>query len=257
MKKALYGTLFVVFLAVIAAVFYGGKMINSDILTVAREKVDEFQEEKGRIVISPPGSQETAVRSENSPASEVKGSVLIDMPFLPQAPFQEWDALHEDACEEASLVMVKYFLDGKSSISKEQGEIEIQNMVGFEDKNGYGLSITMDQLNVIAEKFYGLKNGKVKKNITIEDIKKEVANGRPVIIGAAGKILPNPNFRNGGPNYHMLVVKGYDDKGFITNDPGTRKGEDFRYSFDDLYEAVHDWDEDDILKGGKNYLVFE
>jgi uncharacterized protein YvpB len=88
-------------------------------------------------------------------------------------------------------------------------------------------------------------------------IKDELANGRPVIVGAAGKILPNPNFRNGGPNYHMLVVIGYDKNGFITNDPGTRKGQDFRYSFSDLFNAIHNWESNNILNGLKEYLVFD
>lgn len=178
-------------------------------------------------------------------------------PFLSQAPFQKWDALHEDACEEASLIMVKYSIDNKYSISPEKGEKEIQALVGFEKENKYGLSITLDELKDVAEEYYGMENGRVEKNMTIADIKKELAEGRLVIVGAAGKILPNPNFRNGGPNYHMLVIKGYDEKGFITNDPGTRLGENFRYGFSDLYKSIHDWNEKNILNGEKNYLVFD
>jgi uncharacterized protein YvpB len=184
-------------------------------------------------------------------------NILLDVPFLSQAPFAKWDALHEDACEEASLIMVKYFLDGIEMISKEKGEKEIQDAVAFEKKNKYELSVTLDELNEIADKYYNLKTGRVEKNITIQDIKKELSSGKPVIVGAAGKVLPNPNFKNGGPNYHMLVIIGYDEKGFITNDPGTRLGKSFRYSFDDLYKSIHDWNPKNILNGEKNYLVFD
>jgi len=183
--------------------------------------------------------------------------VMLDVPFLVQAPFAVWDPLHEDACEEASLIMLKHFLENDNNITPTSGDVEIRKMVAYEDKNNYGLSITMDQLAQIAKDYYKLPSPRVEKNITVEDIKKELAEGRPVIVPAAGKILPNPNFRNGGPNYHMLVVVGYDKTGFITNDPGTRKGEGFRYALEDLFYAIHDWEETNILNGQKAYLVFD
>lgn len=188
---------------------------------------------------------------------ELPKSIVLEVPFLSQAPFLKWDALHEDACEEASLLMIKYFFQGEKNISKDEGEKEIQSVIKFEKENGYEKSITLKELSEIANKFYKMKNGRIEKNINVEKIKKELADGKPVIVGAAGKILPNPNFKNGGPNYHMLVVKGYDEKGFITNDPGTRLGENFRYTFEDLQKSIHDWNEKNILNGEKNYLVFD
>lgn len=196
-------------------------------------------------------------KQEESSAPVIPDSVLLEVPFTSQAPFQKWDALHEDACEEASLLMLKYFTDGKKSITKEQAEKEIQDLIAFEKKNKYGPSITLDELSAIASQYYGLKNGRVEKDITVEDIKQELSDGRPVIVGAAGKVLPNPNFKNGGPNYHMLVVVGYEEKGFITNDPGTRLGEGFRYAFSDLFKSIHDWDPQNILDGGKDYWVLD
>ena len=207
-------------------------------------------EEKNSDVASPEASN--AQTEKNLPSQ-----YLLNVSFLAQAPFAIWDPLHEDACEEASLVMLKHFLDKDESISPMAGDVEIRKLIRYEEQNGYGLSITMEQLARIAKDFYKMEKPRVEKNITVQDIKKELAAGRPVIVPAAGKILPNPNFRNGGPNYHMLVVVGYDQAGFITNDPGTRKGEGFRYTFEDLYYAIHDWDEANILNGQKAYLVFD
>lgn len=133
---------------------------------------------------------------------------------------------------------------------------ELNNILDFEASHGFGFDVTTTELSAIAKSLFGLNTGVVKKNISIDDIKKELADGKPVIVPAAGKMLPNPNFRNGGPNYHMLVIKGYDSNGFITNDPGTRLGKDFRYSFNDLYNAIHDYASPNILNGEKNYLVF-
>ena len=190
-------------------------------------------------------------------ATSLPDSVSLDVPFLSQAPFGVWDPLHEDACEEASLIMVKHFLAEDKTLTPTSGDVEIIKMIQHEENSGYGISVSLEQLNQIAKEFLGMQTGRIKDKATTEDIKTELAAGRPVIIPAAGKILPNPNFRNGGPNYHMLVVKGYDKKGFITNDPGTRKGESFRYTFDSLYYAMHDWDAANILNGRKAYLVFD
>ena len=187
-----------------------------------------------------------------TPAS-LPGSSYLNVPFMVQAPDANWDAVHEEACEEASLNMVYHYIK-ETTIS--DSNTDLNGILDFETKNNYGPSISLDQLREVARDYFGLKNGKVKYNITIDDIKRELADGKPVIVGAAGKILPNPNFRNGGPNYHMLVIIGYDEKGFITNDPGTRNGKNFRYTFNALYNAIHDWNSTNILDGGKNILVF-
>lgn len=252
MKKKNILIISLLFLALFAGIFYYKKTSNKAI--TSKKIINEEISEKSNpeIII-----EEEIKNQEEFSEPILPSSVLLKVPFMSQAPFAKWDALHEDACEEASLIMLKYFSDGKKAISKELAEKEIQNMIAFEKKNKYGISITLDELSEIARKYYNLKTGRVEKNITIDDIKKELSDGKPVIVGAAGKVLPNPNFKNGGPIYHMLVVVGYDEKGFITNDPGTRLGEGFRYSFDDLLESIHDWDAKNILSGGKNYLVFD
>lgn len=181
----------------------------------------------------------------------------VKVPFTTQAPKANWDEIHEETCEEASLIMMKHFLEGSTFGSTDQADQELLSLVDWETQNGYLVDVTLSQLNEIAKNHFGIRNGTVKTGISADDIKRELAAGHPVIVGAAGKILPNPNFRNGGPVYHMLVVVGYDKEGFITHDPGTRKGENFRYTVDGLYNAIHDWNASDIMAGGKNYLVFK
>jgi hypothetical protein len=36
-------------------------------------------------------------------------SLLINVPFSPQAPFAVWNPLHEEACEEMALIMVHHY----------------------------------------------------------------------------------------------------------------------------------------------------
>jgi hypothetical protein len=212
------------------------------------EKIDEE-------VIVEEKKEEPKIVTELPKEKPLPTEALITVPYTRQAPFSVWDALHEDACEEASLLMVKHFLDGTKISDKQSIDNEIIDLVNFEEENGYQTSITLDELNAISKNKYGI-SGVVKKNITNNDIKKEIAAGKPVIVGAAGKILPNPYFRNGGPIYHMLVITGYDNTNFITNDPGTMKGDGFKYTFSDLYNAIHDWDPTNIMNGQKAYLVF-
>ncbi len=185
--------------------------------------------------------------------------ILLNVPFLPQAPGGNWDELHNEACEEASFLMVKHFY--RETVPTEQsGDKEIIDLVNYETELGYAVDITVKQLSEIARSpRNNLAHPRIATEFTIEDMKRELAAGRPIIIPAAGQQLGNPYFRNPGPPYHMLVIKGYDEKGFITNDPGTRHGKDFRYTFDVLYNAIHDWNGSTrtIATGPKAYLVFD
>lgn len=201
--------------------------------------------------------------------------VLLDVPFLVQAPYAHWDALHEEACEEASLLNVAYFLQKRIPTNKDAGEKEIQDLVKYETDHGYKVDVTLQQLGQIAKDYYGF-TPRVETTISINKIKQELNAGRPVIVGAAGKILSNPHFKNDGPNYHMLVIKGFDDTKsidpkecritaqatcssvpgvFITNDVGIYQGNSFVYTYEDLLASIHNWDATDILNGQKASLI--
>ena len=190
-----------------------------------------------------------------SPQATAK--VYIDVPFLVQAPSANWDSLHEEACEEASLIMVKHYLD--KTAFEGNGDPEILKLVNYESQQNYLPDTTIAEVAKIAQSYYQLNSARVETEVTIDKIKQELAAGKPVIIPAAGQELGNPYFTPPGPPYHMLVIKGYDDQGFITNDPGTRQGKDFRYSYSTLYNAIHDWtgDKATIQTGQKSYLVFD
>ncbi len=88
-------------------------------------------------------------------------------------------------------------------------------------------------------------------------MKNELAKGYPIIVPMAGRDLGNPYFSGEGPWYHALVIIGYDKTSFITNDPGTRRGEHYRYKYDVLMNAIHDWTgvKENIRDGRKVALV--
>lgn len=206
---------------------------------------------EGIPALSHRSSAASAAASSKSP-----NSLLIKVPFTSQAPFANWDKVHEDTCEEASVLMDQLFLTGVPSISQQDAENELQKMVQWETDNGYGPSVTAEQLLTIAKNVYGL-DGRVDSDVSEAHIKDLLQQGYPVIVPAAGRMLGNPYFSGAGPWYHMLLVVGYAGDTAVTNDPGTRRGEGYRYSFSTLINATHDWTgkNEDIENGPKRVLI--
>jgi hypothetical protein len=200
---------------------------------------------------------ETTTTAEETPAANLPTSFLIaDFPFQTQAPLTNWDALHEEACEEASITLVDYYLKNQG-LSAETMNTQILKLVDWQEKNWGGhFDLTAAQTLSLAENFYGLK-GQVISNATIADLKKEIAAGHPVIVPTAGRLLGNPNFSGAGPVYHMVVAIGYDKNNIIVQDVGTRNGEHYIYNQKIFYNAMHDWpgSPDNIADGGKNVLI--
>ncbi|MCK5081231.1 MAG: hypothetical protein KAQ63_03635 [Candidatus Moranbacteria bacterium] len=231
------------------------------------------------------------------------------VPFTSQAPYAKWDRLHDEACEEASIIMAHYYLTNQTELGMKEAEAEIQKMVTFQ-KSYFGShkNLTAKEMIELTKEFYqeeyylvqliepkpeilvetkigkeatpnpeltkesfeNIKNSDEKEKnpaekmdlIFQEKIKymvKQLSEGSIFIIPAAGQVLENPYFRNDGPLYHALVVVGYDNKKeeFIVNDPGTRRGEGFRYSYENLWESIRDFTgrKADILEGEKNVIL--
>ena len=93
------------------------------------------------------------------------------------------------------------------------------------------------------EQVYGLSAEVV--DMSEDTIKQALTDKRLVVFPAQGQKLGNPNFTPPGPIYHMLVITGYDATNFITNDPGTRRGLNYKYTYDTLYEAAGSWSHED------------
>lgn len=182
----------------------------------------------------------------------------LDVPFTIQAPEQQWDLPYEEACEEASVLMVAAYYQGKTGqLPIEEAKKGILDIVTYENgRFGDYIHTTVAQTGEIATDFLKVSAAKVIPIKSAEEIKRLIANGYPVIVPASGRDLGNPNFKAPGPVYHMLVIKGYTKDGkFITNEPGTRKGYNYLYDVDVVMNALHDYAADDIRTGAKAVLV--
>lgn len=188
-------------------------------------------------------------------------SVNLAVPFTPQAPHADWSLPYQEACEESSLIMVNAWMVGTPSglMEADVADRLIQELVAWqEERFGYYEDTSAEETAVIAREFYGYANSEVLPVESIEDVKKVLADGYAVILPAAGKKLGNPYFSGEGPLYHMLVVKGYTKDGrIITNDPGTKRGEDFLYDAETLFSAIGDWNDGNPADGEKLMIILK
>lgn len=166
----------------------------------------------------------------------------LAVPFTSQAPHANWDNDHQEFCEEASVLMVGRFFRNQPITSADDAEAALQRIKQWEIEHlGFYYDTTAAETAEVAAGVYDLKV-ELFEEPTIDDIKRAVASGRLVILPAAGRELGNPNFTPPGPIYHNLVIRGYTKDGkFITNDPGTRKGEAYVYDQAVVMAAIHDW----------------
>ncbi len=195
---------------------------------------------------------------------EIDENIKQSVPFMVQAPHAQWtDPRYQDACEEASMVMAHGWLNNDSNISKNDAEEQIEKLFVFEKEQfGDVLDTSIADTALIFEKYYN-HAVEVRKNVSMDDLYTILAQDDSIIIAPTnGKFLKNPNFTDGGPDRHMLVVLGYDKKNgeFITNDPGTRLGRGYKYKDSTLFNAIRDYktgNKADIMSTEKNVIVIK
>jgi len=239
------------------------KKENKTESTKMEEAMVSSNEKKAEVDVEKNKENAAEIEKTETDKKEIPNKILIDVPFTSQAPFAVWDEFHEEACEEAAIIMVKYFLDGKE-LTPQVAEKEIQSLIKFQIKN-YGdyKDSTAKQIAQMYSDFYGQpKNGmkfKVVYDFQKDDLKKYLSKGNPIIIPAAGRLLKNPYFTPPGPLYHNLVLIGYDGNNIITNDSGTKRGQNYKYDINILYRAIHDFPgkKEDIEKGRKAMIILE
>jgi hypothetical protein len=178
----------------------------------------------------------------NISITSVPGQKNFAVPFTSQAPNAVWDQDHEEFCEEASVLMVGRFWKQLPISDADDAERALQKIKAWElDNLGYYFDTTAAETAKVLEGLYQVKT-RLMNNPTIDDIKTEIAAGRPVIVPTAGRELGNPYFTSPGPIYHMVVIKGYTADGkFITNDAGTKHGANYVYDQSVIMNAMHDW----------------
>ncbi len=183
----------------------------------------------------------TARPTSTSTPTPAAGAINLAVPFSSQAPRGDWSLPWQEACEEASSILVDLFWRGQDA-SVEQMERDIYAAVDWQTRTfGYYEHTTAAETARMLREHFGYRRVEVVDDAGIADIAAAVRAGRPVIVPLAGRLLGNPYYTQPGPVYHMLVVKGIAENGdIITNDVGTRHGRNLTYSPGVFLNAMHD-----------------
>ena len=193
----------------------------------------------------PQPEPEPEPQPQPQPQSKTPDIVLLDVPFLAQAPFGQWsDPIYQHACEEAAILMADLWIKGIKSISKEEATLELKKIADFEtEKYNNFYDHSMADTGQLMRDYFGYNNIEYKENIIAEDIIDQLVAGNLVIVPINGQVLKNPFYTTPGPAEHMLLIIGYDFKTdeFITNDAGTRHGEHYRYKQNILEQSIRDY----------------
>lgn len=191
------------------------------------------------------------------PRSPVNAKTQLVVPFIVQSPYGDWRQPWQDACEEATIAMVDAYYTGKKHTRKTAGAI-IRQLIRWEIKEfGIYKDNRAVEISDIVNEYFPWR-ARVMENPTLDEIKAEIDADRPVIAPVYGRRLKNPHFADGGPDYHTVVISGYDDEKeeFIVQEPGTKRGLDWRYSYATVDDALHDYLPGNRTKFGKRVAIF-
>lgn len=229
---------------------------------------DMFENNPLRLEVKVKGA-ERAVEIHHLPENKevervVVESKVLNIPFSSQAPLGEWDdPIFQDGCEEAAVMMAIYWVRGEE-LTVSEAQAELITLAEWQTKE-YGEfrdSSVNDTAKRLMGEYYGYDKFKVKHDIAVDDIIFELGRGKAVIVPTNGRLLANPYYTPPGPERHNLIILGYDEslEEFIVNDPGTKRGERYRYNRNVVYDAIRDYPSGHhlpILGVEKNMIVVE
>ncbi|MCK4968091.1 MAG: C39 family peptidase [Candidatus Aenigmarchaeota archaeon] len=259
-KKTLYFLLILSCLIIIITFVFLNWKKNYDYDSKSEQRNDLLANEKQltEIVDELLDDQQLEEIKETVLSTSIPKKINLTVPFTCQAPFANWDDLHNEACEEASILMLHHYLQS-TELTPQQADQEIISLVNWQKENWGGHNdLPISKVAQLLTDFYGYDNVQVKYQFSLEDIKQELVLGHPVIIPVAGRQLPNPYYKTPGPLYHYLLIRGYQNGQFITNDSGTKRGKGFIYQQEIVWKVIHDLPiggKEDILSGVKAMLV--
>lgn len=207
------------------------------------------------LVTSSPAEMVDDIEFTNT--ATLPSEIHLPVPFTSQAPEGNWEEPWQDACEEAAILMLDAYYK-QYNLSPLFAKDELLKMVDWETERNWGYSIPMSEVQQVAEWYMGNSfSFRIIEHPSIEELKQELADRNPVLVVAYGKALENPYFSGDGPAYHALIIRGYTEVGFITNDPGTKHGEAFVYPYHTLMDSMHDWNDGDVEAGKPVVLIVE
>lgn len=258
MKKLLIGlsTLLVIVVVAVSSIFVIRSYRFSNIKAVDLPPDTDFTQLSQ--TASPLAAATASMKASVAPAvtsmtTAVPPALNLKAPFYAQAPLGNWDYPWQEACEEASVLLAanEYF---GHQWTVQQFNQQILEIVAWENKTfGDYKHTTMAQTSQMLNQYLKLDT-KIHENPDLSTIKQILADGHFIILPFAGKEVGNPYYNNGGPNYHVILAKGYTaNDELITHDVGTKHGENYVYDWATIDAALHDYS-DPIDSGAKRII---
>ena len=176
----------------------------------------------------------------------VAGSIYLSgVPFTTQAPFGDWsDLRQEEACEEASVLMAIHWARFDATLTPSEALSEILAITNWETATfGYHHDTgAADTAQRLFKQWFGYDKVSVQGDINTSDIVRELQAGHLVLVPIQGSLIGNPYYA-GTVERHMIVINGYDAASdeFIAHDPGTRYGNDIRFTRTNVDRALRDY----------------
>lgn len=160
-------------------------------------------------------------------AGELAPSVMLDVPWRSQSILGR--EIRGETCCPTSVAMILE-KNGRDEITT-----DVARMVYDFDTKKFGVWPRASQ--VMSE--FGLRAW-VHRFRNLDDARRMLATGQPIIASIKAKEgeLPEAPYRR--TNGHIIVIIGYDESGFIVNDPATsdpKKGRGVYYSNDGMQKA--------------------
>lgn len=220
-------------------VCFGTKILMNPVA----EPVSPVGEQTTTSTATEPVPPEPAVETpKDSTSSTTAPSAEHRIPFILQAPGAKWDnPIFQDGCEEASMLMAIGWVRDTESVTAAKVANDITALANFEVKRfGYHQDISLPEIVSVFWEYFQYGQAMLLEDVALSDIRQELSDENIVLAPTFGQALRNPNFKSPGPITHMLVLTGYDTttKEFIVNDPGTRRGENYRYKEDVLFDSL-------------------
>ncbi len=160
------------------------------------------------------------------------------IPFVSQAPYGVWIDPWASFAEEASAYMAYLWVNG---LEKPAGEVAGQALLSLRDWELANLGAyqdsDLDQTLRILTEFYQLQ-AQISYDVTRETMQAHLDQGSILLVPVQN--LENPHYGEPGPVFHMLLIYGYEGENFLSNDPGTSRGEGYSYENQKILESVQD-----------------
>ncbi|MFH1749672.1 MAG: hypothetical protein ABH837_02140 [bacterium] len=115
----------------------------------------------------------TGNQEQEIPDIEILESYDLKVPFISQAPFGVWDELHDEACEEASLLLVHYYYQGIVP-TKQKMDQDIKDLVDYQIKVfGSHKDLTSQEVADLARDYFKYKDVQILYDFNWDDLKRK------------------------------------------------------------------------------------